>query len=424
MKETEIALLVDNPDGKNIFDLYAREIEQSSMEGDLNPYMEVLRMKFEEIERQLQDLSEKIDASNENELNIYGLTIEKSRRLLNNWLGLFQERNKYPNVQLALMQELDRLSNYIKISNIESKSIDQIKTDFETNFTLEVGILENFARSVGYEKALKANDYNSIASLNSFILGKLYGHLSQKIAGFFPMEQGEIFSQSKTSSKESNKTSNEYVIDGENIMYIWNVHVWVNNKDAIKVNKFLNTLSSTLGYIEGVEIEIIDTGIGSVFQKWRMKFKGWLAKDETKQVMSKSAKAAESYLIERHIEPIAKSKTERKKIEEETNRMMSIEQSKEMNELLIQEKKEDVKAKRLSNMKEELEIRGRLSEIMSQGFIEIDSDFKVMINDLMFVSKEQNRIQLGDIDKIDEKSDREKIDIETTDGSSESDQVS
>ena len=40
--------------------------------------------KIQVIERKLQDLSEYINAKNENEENIYNTTIEKSRQLLNN----------------------------------------------------------------------------------------------------------------------------------------------------------------------------------------------------------------------------------------------------------------------------------------------------------------------------------------------------
>lgn len=395
MKEIEIALLVDTPGGRDIFDRYASEIEQSYIDGDLNYDLNGLMNKIQVIERKLQDLSEYINAKNENEENIYNTTIEKSRQLLNNWIGLFIERNRFPNILVYLNGELDKLEKYVDVQNIEKKLVDQIKKDFETNFTLEAGILENYASSLNYQKAVEESDYAKISDLNSYILGRMYAHVTAKVLGIYSDDDSD--NQSFT------------IEDGEDVLYTWEMDVWIDTTDAVQANKFMSLIASVIGYIENVEIEIIDSKVASLFQKWKVRFHGWFSKDETKQILNKGVKAIESYTLDRHIEPIEKSKVERKKTEADMKRLMSEEQTMELHDLLIQEKREEVRSKKLSNLKQELEIRKALTDMMANGLLEIDSDFKVMINGLLLIKQENKKIEIGNIDDIDEISKKEEI---------------
>ncbi|HEX4372019.1 MAG TPA: hypothetical protein VHZ50_01820 [Puia sp.] len=389
MKGPNIALLVNKRGGPDVFDSYAREIEQAAMEGDLAYELNDLKIimnKIQGIERRLQDLGEFINAANENKENIYELTIEKSRQLLHTWLGLFKERNKYPSVINSLNVELDKLDTYVLVSNIETKTVDEIKTDFETQFILDDNILDLYTESVDYKAAIDANDFEKLSELNSFILAGLYSRMRARISGLIDKHIDKLGSISD---------------DIANSVYTCEIEIWIDTNDAVEANKFMHLVSSTLSYIDGVELHIVDAKIGSFLQRWRARFADWSSKEETKQILKKGTAALESYALERHIEPIEKSKVERKKTEEDLKRMMSEAQAIELNKLIIEEKKEDLKSKKLLNIKQELEIRNTLSDMLTRGLIDTDSDFKIMINGMLLVKKENQQIEIGDVDDID-----------------------
>lgn len=405
MNRIETALLVDNSEGRNIFELYAQEIEQASLDGgDINNDLAYLMDKIQAVERQLQDLSEHINASNENQETVYSVTISKARNLLNVWHGLFKDRNMYPNVVSYLSTELDKLINYSTYENISQKTVAEIEEDFDTQFFLDPNILESYTNALDYNKAVQSNDFDKIGELNNFILKRVYQTLTDNIKKL----NAEIFLLKSDLNAE--------IEDGENTLYTWEVSLWIDTTDAVEANKFMSVVSSAIGYIEGVKIDIVETKIGSVIQRWALKFKGWITKDDTKQVLKKGGEmvkkgsvALESYVFDKHIEPIEKSKTERKKVEEDIKRLMTEDQAKELHELYVQEKKEDLKAKRLANVKSQLELRKSLSEMLANGLLEIDSDFRIMINNLLLISQESKRIELGSIDKIDDESQKEHI---------------
>lgn len=405
MNRIETALLVDNSGGRNIFEMYAQAVEQARLDrGGLNNDLTFIMDKIQAVERQLQDLSENINASNESEESIYSVTIINSRNLLNVWHGLFRDRDIYPNVISYLSSELDKLINYTTVENISIKSVDDIKKDFATQFILDPNILDNYTEAANYFQAAQENDFEKIAELNRTILKSVYDKLTENIKKYrfdIVLVKSEIDAQIK---------------DGENTLYKWDVSLWINTTDAVEANKFMNIISSALGYIEDVKIDIIEAKVGSFIQKWIIKFKGFIAKDETNQVLKKcgqmvqkGATAIESYTLDRHIEPIEKSKTDRKKVEEDIKRLLTEEQAKELNDLLVQEKREDVKAKRLANFKSQLDHRKFLSEMLAYGLLEVDSDYKIMINNLLLISQENKKIELGDIEKIDEESQKEYI---------------
>lgn len=406
MNRIETALLVDNSGGRNIFEMYAQEVEQARLDsGDLNNDLSNIMDKIQAVERQLQDLSESINATNENEDSIFSVTINNSRNLLNVWHGLFRDRDVYPNVISYLSTELDKLINYTTIENIKNKSVDEIKKDFETQFILDPNILDNYTEAVNYNQAAQENDLDKLEELNSYILKNLYQRMTENIK---KLKFDIVLLKSDIDAQ---------IEDGENTLYKWDVSLWINTTDAVEANKFMNIISSALGYIEDVKIDIIDANVGSFIQRWMVKFRGWIAKDDTKQVLKKGgqmvkkgATALESYALDRHIEPIEKSKTDRKKVEEDIKRLLTEEQAKELNDLLVQEKREDLKAKRLANFKSQLDLRKVLSEMLANGLLEVDSDYKIMINNLLLISQENKKIELGDIDKIDEESQKEYID--------------
>jgi TusA-related sulfurtransferase len=405
MNRIETALLVDNSGGRNIFEMYAQEIEQAYLDsGDLNKDLAFILEKIQAVERQLQDLSEHINATNENEETVYSVTISNSRNLLNVWHGLFRDRDIYPNVVSYLSTELDKLINYTTYENVSQKIVPEIKDDFDTQFILEPNILDAFTDAVDYNEVAKENDISKLLELNSLILKNVYDKLTENVK---KLSLDIVLLKSDLDAK---------IEDGEDTLYTWDVSLWIDTTDAVEANKFMYIISSALGYIEDVKIDITDTKVGSFLQKWIVKFKGWISKDDAKQILKKGAElthkgatALESYALDRHIEPIEKSRADRKKVEEDLKRLVTEDQAKELNELLVKEKREDLKAKKLANFKSQLELRRALSEMLANGLLEIDSDYKIMINNLLLISQENKKIELGNIEEINDESKKEHI---------------
>jgi hypothetical protein len=182
---------------------------------------------------------------------------------------------------------------------------------------------------------------------------------------------------------------------------VWQVDLWIDTTNAVPANKFMHHLAMIIGYIDDTAITVIDTRIGSLSQRWKLIFRNLFAKERTKDILAKGAKAAEAALLDKHIEPIEKSKAERKQIDAEVNQLMTEEQAREMNDLIIEDKKQDVLAKKLANMEKALDIQARLSDLMARGLLEIDDDYRIMINGLLLIEQKNKVIKTDEMDNLD-----------------------
>src|SRR5206468_1691572 len=127
-----------------------------------------------------------------------------------------------------------------------------------------------------------------------------------------------------------------------------------------------------------------------------------------KQILGKTNEAIQAELFDKRIGEAEKLKAEASKISKEAENLMDKDDAEIINHLEVQRKTlevfekqvdielkmEDLKAKKLNNIE-------RTSELIKNGLINNDSDFKLEINNLLFLEN-KNGIRPGeDIDLID-----------------------
>lgn len=391
--ENRVALLIEElGSGENIFEKFAIEFEQAKLEGISDSNTEQLERRVELIERRLQDLSEKINASNDFFETNYSYTITKSKEILSVWLPMFTRRNLNSNIVDYFRGELNKLYEYVHIKNIELKSLQEIEYDFENLFVIspiEVKLFKEKFSNIDVRKLeLPKINQLTINLVNDVVRIFQYKKLS-------PDGKEFMFSIIDDSI-------NEEVRDDENTIYTGKLKIWIDTNKAEEANKFMYLISSILNTIENVELEIIDSGVGSYWQDIKIKIKGWFAKEETKQILKKGSKALESYAIDKHIEPIEKTKAEKEKTKAEIKRLMSEEDTQKLHKLKIEKEKAELESIKLNNLQKKLEIIDKLSIAFSTGLIQIDSDYRIELNDLLLIKQENANITTGSIDDIDE----------------------
>ena len=396
--ENRVALLIEElGNGENIFEKFAIEFEQAKIEGVANSNTEQLQNKVELIERRLQDLSEKINASNESFETTYSFTIKKTKEILSIWLPMFTKRNMNPSIIEYFKKELNKLYDYVHIKNIESKSLEQVMEDYENSFSISTTEIELIK-----EKFSKVN-------IRMLGLPKISQLTSNLVNHVVKIVQYKSLSQDSKDYMISifDKTLNTEVEDSENTLYTGTLKIWIDTKKAEEANKFMYLISSILSTIENVDLEIIEAGTGSLWQNLKIRITGWFAKEETKQILKKGTKALESYSLDRHIEPIEKTKAEKEKTKAEIKRLMSEEDTQKLHKLKIEKEKAEIESLKLNNLQKKLDIIDKLSIAFSSGLIQIDSDYRIELNDLLIIKQENQNVTTGVIDDIDKNLDKE-----------------
>lgn len=402
-----IALLVDQiGKGDNVFENFAIEFENARLKGDIDIQIIHLQGKLEQIERILQDLSEKINAHNEHD-NIYSLIIIEVRKILSIWLPAFSKRNLEPRILEYFDYELDKLIDYLQDKKLDSKTNRQIAKDFETQFAIgsqhvisiekEVNSLDIGQLSVEWVEKIAESVVKSVTIVyaGSHFKGlKLFGTREKRQQDAF-----KIISEQIEQLQNISQNIDE-IADGEDTVYTLEIKLWIDTDDAAEANKFVNEVTQILSKIENVKCLLVDSGRGSFWQTIKIRAKGWFAKEETKQILTKTKSALESYAIERHIEPVEKSRVERKKTEEEIKRLMSEEQTKEIHKLEIAKGHEELEALRLSNLEKKLEIMDKMSSMLANGLVSIDSNYRIEIDGSLFIEQKDKKIKTNDINNL------------------------
>lgn len=413
-----IALLIDQiGKGDNVFEKFAMEFEHSKMEGDWNYSLQDLKEKVELVERKLQDLSEKITAENEQEENIYGVTIQRTKELLSFWLPIFLNRNLAPDSSSFFSKELDELLLYLNIEEIEKKRPQEVKNDFDNLFAIssyeikkievEISPLSSIIDSMDSDGA---DEFLKEMVKRFFIIVKeRKGDI--KISNFIikhtDVSKNLELLKSKLLELHSEKLIQNNFEGDENAIYTAELKLWINTTNASEANRFVNIVTSVLGKIEDVDMTILDSGVSSYWQKIKMRIQGWFAKEETKQILEKGKDALESYTLDRHIEPIKKTQSDRKKTEEEIKRMTPIEHSSELHDIHLQKEREGLKAMQLANLERKIEITKKLSEILALGLVTIDSDYRIELNNLLLFKQENGKLEFGNFEDIDDNLNKE-----------------
>lgn len=416
MKKAEIEILSDQGDGKNIFEQFAGAFERAALSKERIPNLYSLMESFLKVERLLQDIGEIISSLHPDIALTAGLhkITGSTKKMLAVWMALFESREKYPEVPVLLEKDLLTLIPSLEKNwRMASLAISESESGKGYDITSTIDFDSTFLVSLSKVKAIEA--HNNSQEPQRPLIPNLHGLTiysdDQKQQFYAMVLQGSTGTTQPLDLRwpKDHRESGSAIEDGEDVTYTWTAAVWIDSREAGKANKFMYGFCAALLLIEGVNIEIVEAGVGSFFQRWLITIKGWFAKEEVIQVVQKAVRATEAYGLDRHIEPVEKIKAEREKIakdiekmEEEKKRMMTEGQIKEMHELDLASKREAVKAQKLANIKQYLEVQQLLSERMSKGFIEVDSDYRIMINDLLAINQKNNVIETGDIGLIGE----------------------
>lgn len=428
MERAKIEILSDQGDGKDIFEQFAGAFERAALSKESIPNLYSLMEYFQMVERLLQDLGEKIDTPELQGHLLYEgpqmSVTDNTKKMLFVWMALFNSRSRFPDVPALLENDLLSLIGYLETAKSgptgkgeneadTGRFAERVSWDFDHKFLVSLSLVKTIEESKDPQPESDKMQMK-LDELAMAFHGKHYS--DDQLTRLYEMIYQNA---SKRSHPENNQRDIAIdqscaIADGEDVIYTWSAEVWIDTRDAGKANKFMYSLCSALLLIEGVEIEIADCGIGSIFQRWRIHIKGWFAKEEVVQVMEKAVRAAEAYSLDRHIEPVEKMKLEREKIskdiekmEDDRSRMMTEDQVREMHELELESKREDVRAKKLANIKQHLEIQQLLSERMAKGFVEVDSDYRIMINNLLAIKQTDKSVETGNIRLIGEGGEKE-----------------
>lgn len=360
-----IELFVDKRKNSQLFDDLSSYFEKYNFEAE--PYFKGGFDSLLEIEKYIQDLD---DLANSDEDDTVLFIIGASLNQLRLWRQILRRTEDRP-VFKRFVKYLNTLVNILSAVKRRSKKLSSFSK----------------AKALFIEFFYTFNDIADSCGLNvteESVLGGVFDTDDEELVDVYA---------------DKNDNTKHGLVDSP---YEWDVYLWINTKDAFKANKFITLIATVLSYIDEVDAEIIDIGIGSLYQRWKLKIRSFFARKRTKEILEKGVRAAEYYSLDRHIEPIEKSKTERKKTEEEIKRMMSEEQIHELHKLMIEEKRQDVKAKKLANFEKELELNQKLSDMLAKGLVEIDDDYNIEINHMLLIKQNQKVITIGEIKKIGE----------------------
>ncbi|MEZ4722442.1 MAG: hypothetical protein R2813_11275 [Flavobacteriales bacterium] len=182
------------------------------------------------------------------------------------------------------------------------------------------------------------------------------------------------------------------------------LEIWVNSRDAVATHKFLNEITSSFGYIEDVEVEVLSVEIAS-FREWLMLvFMSPKAKKKALQLTHKALDAAESYGLDRHIVPIEEVKKRTEKLDREMENMMTAEQAKKKHDLDIRLKEQELRSKELDNRERELQIRQReiefenmLVDRIAAALASANFDIEITMENKLLIKTDKGKLRIGDL---------------------------
>lgn len=373
----KVDLLIDQlGKGDNIFEQFAKEftIQQLKPEAIPDNYTN-LQSKLEIVERRLQDISEKINAQNEYLENKYEYTISTTKSILSLWFPIFlTSRLEMEQLNQTFDFELDKLIDYLKLENIENKSLDQIKEDFKSDFI--------FSR----EEILTIRDYLKVQDLES--------ELSVNFVATY-------LANSLLHLENFEDKDNEQTSSSTDRIHNASIKVWIDTDDAGEANRFMSIVAGVFSSLEDVEVKIKDSGQGSFWQKWVIKWNGWFAKEETKQVLKKTQKALESYTLDKHIEPIEKSKADRQLIDAQIERMAPVDLSRQTHEIQFKQEQEKLRSLKLNNAIMKLDLISKASAVFASGLVTVDSDYRIEIDGILLIKQEAGKVEFINIEYLD-----------------------
>jgi hypothetical protein len=395
----EIDLSIEHKRNNQIFEDLASIFERTNFN---SPSLQDRGIKMlMQVERRFQDLDDITSALGKASPEYLQTSINCCREFLTYWKhflsvksteDLFEEYLVFLEKLLVLLTELKNVSGRYE------KFFPYIKELFNSIEPL----LKEHKIEVNYETFLAENSPVKIEGIEKVELPEELKHReivksSKRPKKIIPVDPLDHDNQ-KPDPK--NTPAPSYSFDKENFLYEWDMELWIDTKDAAKANHFMYLVSSTLSYIDDVELTLVDIRIGSLWQKWKIKIIGFFAKKRTQEVLAKALKTAEVYSMDRHIEPVEKTKAEKEQIEATTKTILTEAQANKLNELIIEEKEQDVLAKKLANTERLLHIDNSIGQRLGKGLFEFEDDFRIMIKGLLFAEQKNKQLNIGNIDSL------------------------
>lgn len=343
--------LIDNSD-ENIFDDLMSAVERLNIQNGNHGVSELETIVLS-IERKIQDLSDKNDNRG---ITTYGYV----KRVLSEYTLILNNDNSSDTVNIT-REALSHL-NF---------SIDPSALDFNN--------LQNVVDKLSIQKNLRGN----ISSLSNIKKAACIGLAS---LSYDTLNIGELV--------------------GDVYYKSWDIEMQFENQDfdEHKPLNFIYQFIEILSKIEDVKLQLEDIKKGSIIAKIKAYFKSEKSEKDVAEVLESARKFA-SGKLEKEFEEKEKLKSEKEKIDLEKQILIQqIETTTSLDALYstalqIRHSEEDLKRKKLENLKLSLELlrdsRDTFSELLADGFVS-QADFKILINEIPFLQKIDGKLVIGE----------------------------
>ncbi|WP_299463189.1 hypothetical protein [uncultured Microscilla sp.] len=168
------------------------------------------------------------------------------------------------------------------------------------------------------------------------------------------------------------------------------------------------TFVEALSQIEDVSLYIQDWGKGSFWAQIKAIFKSEAAKEEVKQILENVKDGIMAEKVQKPIEEVNKIKAQTEKLNKESDIIETKEERKESRDLDMDIKRLERDGKALENkhkeadlMDKKLDLLKKISAFAKEGLTN-DSDLQMMINDVLFIGREDGKYlnNVGSMDDI------------------------
>lgn len=370
---------------------------------------------IERIDRNYQDLSQVHESSDLRDERTIDVFI-KINRIINGWLPVIKF-SVNADIRGSFISDLEALNNLILQEIAALKSHSALGVDWNDKFSIP------FSSLLALQEACKT-EFHKISEVLLDI-----DKANRKVVHDLHIYSGAFIIE-LTKSKENTYRENIYKrkprqlegVSDLDLIYeqvskslsldtvlTCTMTLYIDTCDAIIANNYMHIVTAVLGSIRDVEIEIIDAGKGSYWQKCKLKITGFFARDEVKDVLKKSKESMEAQLYGKHVVPVEKMVVEKNVLEQELNSMMPTENAQELHQIRLEKEKSELEQIKLQNLKTKLELIKEMSEMLSLGLLKVDSDFSIELSSVLgdtmtiFEKKGDNYKfidELNDIDNV------------------------
>ncbi|MGN6342222.1 MAG: hypothetical protein ACTHML_14710 [Ginsengibacter sp.] len=453
---------IPEPISRDVYEKYYQIIEKKSIEMKNDPHFDVTNLAFLEkiinsIERSVQDITSEENIKKRKEVS------ERVLELLNSWLlilsiwdgksslvaalnynflpviSILKNYNSYRYINTV--RYLGKLNSQIKNSeSVNSISIQYyIQTfslDFDSKDERQEELFNNFMKNIR-DKSYHNNidfDYRNIdpaslsetAKMNILNLAsdfeKRYDDDSFDLRDKLDLLKAVDVEEIRREVSEidfTNCLEDLFQFDDSFEDAIWQMKIKVtdeeNKYNAAEIGYLMWSLSKALESIDDIEVELVNWGEGSKWFDLRIKIKSLAIKVDLSQVLKKTIKGLETYYTKIPVEEIDKFEAEKnklnaeaEKITKESRQMHEDDDAKFLNSLEIHEKLLDLQRKEIEIEDKKADVRlknvqylSQLSELITNGIVQNDSDIQILINEALFFKKDQGIIEYGNVDLLD-----------------------